>query len=252
MNDEENLAEIRQYRKGFVFEGNSDSAVILVHGIGGNASGVLPLAHYLHDQAGLTVQGLCLKGHAETPEALAKVRYEEWIRQGQEAFETLSQKYAQVYLVGNSLGSLVMIALAERVKPAGLILISSPLYYAHPIFYVAKFLGAFHLYHTWRGNGGLSSELAALVVYPKIPYKSVAELNKLQKLCRKNIAKVTTPVTAFFGEKDPLVGVAKSEAFLKKNVASAQLTLYPGEGHGLLFSPIKETLFASVKKSIVS
>jgi esterase/lipase len=251
MNEEENLDEIKKYRKGFLFEGSSDSAVILVHGIGGNAAGVLPLAHYLHDQAGLTVQGLCLKGHAETPEALAKVRYEEWIRQGQEAFETLSKKYAHVYLLGNSLGSLVMIALAERVKPAGLLLVSSPLYYAHPIFYVAKFLGFFHLYHTWRGTGGLSPELAALVVYPKIPYKSVAELNKLQKLCRENIAKLSTPVSAYFGEKDPLVGVVKSEAFLKKNKSSAQITVYPGEGHGLLFSPIKDTLFAAVKKTIV-
>jgi carboxylesterase len=252
MSEEENIEEIKKIRKGFLFEGTNDTAVILVHGIGGNASGVLPLAHDLHERLGLTVQGLCLKGHAETPEALAKVRYEEWVRQAQEAYSSLQEKYAKVYLVGNSLGSLVMIALAERVKPAGLILISSPLYYAHPIFYIAKFLALFHFYHHWKGTGGLSPELASLVVYPKIPYKSVAELNKLQKLCRKNIGKIATPITAFFGEKDPLVGVRKSQTFLSSHFSSAQITVYPSEGHGLLFAPVKDVLFASVAAAIKS
>jgi carboxylesterase len=250
MSEEENLEETKRIRKGFRIEGSSDTAIILVHGIGGNASGVYPLALFLHAQLNATVQGLCLKGHAETPEALVQVRYEEWVRQAQDAYEELAQKYAKVYLIGNSLGSLVMIALAERVKPSGLILISSPLYYAHPIFYIAKLLGFFHLYHHWSGTGGLSPELAALVVYPKIPYKSVAELNKLQKLCRKNIAKLSTPVTAYFGENDPLVGVAKSKRFLETNTNQPQITVYPNEGHGLLFAPVKATLFAAVASVI--
>jgi esterase/lipase len=143
--------------------------VILVHGIGGNASGVLPLAHYLHDQAGLTVQGLCLKGHAETPEALwPKSVMKNGCGRGKKPMRP-EPKIRPSLPLGNSLGSLVMIALAERVKPAGLILISSPLYYAHPIFYIAKFLGFFHLYHHWRGTGGLSPELALWSFIPKSP-----------------------------------------------------------------------------------
>lgn len=252
MSEEQSLDEIRKIRTGFIIDGESDTAVILVHGIGGNASGVYPLALYLHEKLGVTVQGLCLKGHAETPKDLAKVRYEEWVRQAQEAFAALSQRYSRVYLVGNSLGSLVMIALAERVKPAGLILISSPLYYAHPIFYIAKLLGFFHLYHHWSGHGSLSPELAALVVYPKIPYKSVAELNKLQKLCRKNISQVNCPLAAFFGEVDPLVGVNKSVAFLKARIPPSEITIYPKEGHGLLFCPVKDAVFAAVASAIES
>ena len=143
------------------------------------------------------------------------------------------------------MGSLVALAVAEERPCAGLMLLSSPIYYSHAFFYLASCLAVFGLYHHWNGTG-LDPKKAALVCYDKIPYKSVAELNSLQGYCRKNIAALTCPVTAYFGGKDPLVGVKKSEAFLKAHSPKADIHEFTDDGHGLLFAPDAEKLFLSI------
>lgn len=139
-----------------------------------------------------------------------------------------------------------MVALAEKHPDVKLILISCPLYYAHPIFYLARPISWFGIYHVWHGFTGMSKERAELVCYSKIPYKSVAELNALQGYCRKNIGALLCPVTAFFGGKDPLVGVKKSEEFLVSRTPKATIRESPEDGHGLLFAPDADKLFLSI------
>lgn len=244
--EEESLDDIRRIRKGFTLVGHSSKGVILVHGIGGNAAGVYRLADYLNKKNDVTGVGLCLKGHAAEPKDLKKATLKDWLAQGEEAYQALKKTTSDITLIGNSLGSLVMLALAEKHPDVKLVLISCPLYYAHPIFYVARFLSLFGIYHVWHGLMGMSKERAELVCYSKIPYKSVAELNSLQGYCRKNIAALTCPVTAYFGGKDPLVGVKKSEAFLKAHSPKADIHEFTDDGHGLLFAPDAEKLFLSI------
>jgi esterase/lipase len=240
------LDEIRRIRNGFTLKGSSAKGVILVHGIGGNAAGVYSLAKYLNEQNNVTAVGLCLKGHASQPKDLKKVSYQDWLSQAEGAYQALKKTVSDITLIGNSLGSLVMLALAERHPEVKLVLISSPLYYAHPIFYLARFLSFFGIYHVWHGFTGMSKERADLVCYSKIPYKAVAEMNALQHHCRKNIGSLTGQVSAYFGGKDPLVGVSKSERFLSLHVPNAAIHESKEDGHGLLFAPDAEALFAAI------
>lgn len=246
MMEEENLDDIRRIRKGFTLEGTSPKAALLVHGIGGNAAGVYRIANYLNQEKGVTTVGLCLKGHAGEPKDLKKVRFQDWLNQTEEAYLALSKKYQDVTLIGNSLGSLVVMALAEKYPSAKLVLISCPLFYSHPVFYLAKPISLFGIYHVWHGFTGMSKERAELVCYSKIPYKSVSELNRLQSYCRKGIGSLTTPFTAYFGGKDPLINVEKSKAFLAEKTPKGKLVDFPEDGHGLLFAPDAEQLFASI------
>jgi carboxylesterase len=202
---------VQVLKKGFFLAGTNGYLVICVHGLGGNAAGVYDLAVYLNRECGIACEGLCLKGHGSDPSALKKVVYSDWIAQAEEAYLALSLRYKTVYLLGNSLGSLVVLALAEKHPCAKVILLSSPIYYRQGYFHLAGLLSPLGLYHVWHGHMSLSPEVAALVVYPKIPYKSVSELNKLQSFCRKGITGVKAPVLAFYGGKDPLIAVEKSQ-----------------------------------------
>jgi Esterase/lipase len=244
---EDSLEEIERLRHGYALKDPlHHRAIILLHGIGGTAYGTYPLGQYLFNHNFVDVYGACLEGHATEPKDLKKATYRDWILQIEALFDKLSSRYQHVYLLGNSLGSLVALAVAEERKCAGVCLLSSPIYYSHSFFYLAPLLGFFGLYHHWNGTG-LDPKKAALVCYDKIPYKSVAELNKIQHYARRRIEKIaSTPALALFGEADPLIAVKKSLAFYQNHLSFLSVTTFPGMGHGILFCPKQNDVFEAV------
>jgi len=243
---EDSLEEIERLRHGYALKDSSHTkAIIVLHGIGGTAYGTYPLGEYLFEHASIDVYGLCLKGHAGEPKDLKKASYRDWIAETRALFDDLEKRCHEVYLLGNSLGSLVALAVAEERPCAGLMLLSSPIYYSHAFFYLASCLAVFGLYHHWNGTG-LDPKKAALVCYDKIPYKSVAELNHLQHYCRQHLSGVHCPVQALFGQDDGLIAVHKSAAYYQKHFPTLHLKTYPKVGHGILFSAVKEEVFEDV------
>lgn len=247
--NEQSIEQIRATRGGFFIEGDKENAVMLIHGIGGNASGLHPLAAYLHEQDGFSAEGVCLPGHASTPIEMKNYSYSDWLNKAQGEYDRLCQNYAHVSLVGISLGSLVCLALAEKKAPQGIVLISSPLYYGHPLIKLAGFVSLFKDYHYWKGlPPGMDPVKASLVCYDRVPFKSVEEMNHLQSLVRKNLSMLHCPLLALYGGKDHLVNPAKSLSFLSKKLPkeSFESHFYPASYHGILWGEDREKAFQDV------
>jgi esterase/lipase len=188
MNTDQTLDEIKAHRGGFFIEGTSDSAIFLIHGIGGNASGLFPLASYLHEHNNLSVEGICLPGHAGEPQDLLKVNEKDWVAKAEKEYLALKAKYAHVYIAGMSLGSLVCLSVAEKYPVDGLILMSCPLEYRYRAIHLSPLISLFKRYHVWKDfASGLDPEKAKLVCYSMIPYRSITAMSRLQKRARSSL-----------------------------------------------------------------
>ena len=74
--------------KPFLLEGN-EVGVLLSHGFTGTASCMRSLGEYLHQTEGWTVAGVRLKGHGETPAAMALSTAQDWIDSVEEGLQLL-------------------------------------------------------------------------------------------------------------------------------------------------------------------
>ncbi len=112
----------------FLWEGSSDRACLLLHGLGGGVYQLRWLAQYLHQQ-GLTVQGINFPGHGIPVEEMPPSVWPQWYEHSRLAYEQLIERYGRVSLLGFSTGCVVALYLAHQMAaqqraPERLVLLS--------------------------------------------------------------------------------------------------------------------------------
>ncbi|MBX7057460.1 MAG: alpha/beta fold hydrolase [Leptospirales bacterium] len=114
------------------FEGKSGIAFLVIHGYGGSPFNVRPLGEFLHS-LGHTAIGPLLPGHGTRIEDLARTRFQHWESYIERMYLEERSRYRKLFLVGFSMGGAVALRIASRhadtFRPAGLITISSPVFF---------------------------------------------------------------------------------------------------------------------------
>lgn len=105
----------------FFWRGRNTAAALLIHGFPGTPAEMRPAAQVLYD-AGLTVQGLLLPGFGPEFSTLTHYTQVDWTQAVCRALVALQAQYSPVFLVGNSLGAALALAVAAEQTPDGLIL----------------------------------------------------------------------------------------------------------------------------------
>ncbi len=102
----------------FFWEGGP-VGVFLSHGLTATSTEVRLLAQRLQ-AAGYTVAGPLLAGHGTTPEDLNRMRWQDWVRSGEETYRQLAARCEKVFVGGESMGAVVALYLAgEHPEAAG-------------------------------------------------------------------------------------------------------------------------------------
>ncbi len=110
----------------FKLLGANDKAVLLVHGWTATPYEVKRLGVYLNEN-GYTVLAPLLSGHGTKPQDLENIKWTDWLKDIIKAYQELKKDYTQVYIIGNSLGANLAVALAkDRADIAGLVLLAMP------------------------------------------------------------------------------------------------------------------------------
>lgn len=221
MNSEEN-------GKPFFLDSLNDKGVLLVHGYRASPGEMRILGQSLNKRY-LSVYGVRLKGHGTTAEDMKTRTMEDWIYSCKIGYEILIRKCSKVYICGFSMGGLLALYISEKLNPAAVITISTPIKIVDFKFNFASLAKTFtNIFKKFSSK--VKDYVEATPEYPETNYRknyltSLSELKDLIGTVEKSLDKVTSPVLVIQNTKDDLVDPVSGMMIYKK-IASMEKELY--------------------------
>ena len=185
-------------------------AALLVHGFTASPWEMRPLGEALA-AAGYLVRCVLLPGHGTTVADLAARRYEEWLAAVREGYGQLAETGLPVFGVGMSTGALLLLALAEGEKFAGLALLSPFLRLRHRL---APLVGL--LRHVKRHQRRRLPEHLAPYYYDQRPLNGIHQIRRLIRRIEPTLERVTAPVLVLTALGDRTVDAASAHRLYER------------------------------------
>lgn len=194
----------------FNLPAGATAAVLLVHGFSATPWEMRPLADALH-QRGFACLAVRLPGHGTTPEDLATRHWDEWLSAVLRGYDLLIARFPRVYGAGLSTGALLLLALAGKRQPAGLVLLSPYLRLRHRLAPFAGWLRHLKPYQERPLTGG-----EANYYYARRPLAGVHQINLLLRALSSRLDEITTPVLAIHGEGDRTIDIESGRELVER------------------------------------
>jgi carboxylesterase len=207
----------------FTHDGGT-TGVLLCHGFTGSPQSLRPWAEYLAAE-GLSVSLPRLPGHGTNWREMARTRWEDWFAEVSRAFEELSKRAGEVFVMGLSLGACLGLRLAELRGESvrGLVLVNPSLTADSKLFLLAPVLK--HLVPSLKGiTDDIKKQGVTELGYDRVPVRAAATLPRLWAVTRGNLADLTQPVLVYRSTEDHVVGPASMEV-LRSALPADELTV---------------------------
>jgi len=178
------------------------AAALCLHGLTGTPYETRPIGEALAAR-GVRAVGIWMAGHNGTVDDLARTTHEEWVALARDRLDALRREHERVFLVGVSMGGVVSLRLAQEAPVDGLVTVGTPLALPPPIPQVLPLLRLFSKGRTKRGSGVADPEaLARHPRFPMMPFASVHELIRLQRIVRSALDRIEAPIFVAHGRLD--------------------------------------------------
>jgi carboxylesterase len=192
----------------FFWEGN-ETGFLMIHGFTATTAEVRPMAEMLHE-AGYTVMAPLLPGHGTHPDELNHATWEMWLEAVKQAYEKTLCDCQKVYVLGESMGALLALALAAQHPEIPAVIVFAPAIKVKKLW-LSRLMAPFKEYIEKSGeDDGLPWK-----GYTVYPVSAAVELLKLQKHTRKVLDKIHQPLLIFTGEYDTTLAPKAAEIVLK-------------------------------------
>ncbi|MDT0173781.1 alpha/beta fold hydrolase [Exiguobacterium sp. BRG2] len=221
-------------------------AILLLHSFTGSANEMRGLARFLH-VAGYTCYAPNYAGHGESPERLFETTIEDVWQSAQAGLAFLQDRgHKDIFLIGQSLGGVMALRLAEQSGSAGLILLSTPIL-------ERTIAGLEHRVRRYTERyfqfDDRSQEWIADFVDRHFP-RPEKDLRALQQFILDTgivLPKITQPIALFLGALDDVVYQASLEQ-IETTVPSRdqKKVLLPNSKHLLTLDRDKQRLFDEI------
>lgn len=221
------------------------TAFLLIHGFGGNASEVNPLAEYLINQ-GATVSCPSLKGHDGNRKSMAGISRIDWISSCEVEYLKLVQDFESIIIVGFSTGGLIGINLAIKYPIKAIVTISTPIY-------VWNLRQVFKNITVGSRNKRWESLKWYLYSSTSFPISALLEFQILLRKTKSLLPKITCPICILQGMDDDTVN-SKSAPYIYKHVSSEikKIYLFEKAGHVVLKGPASKDAIQKIQEFINS
>lgn len=200
----------------------TDTAVLMIHGIFGTPRHFDDIIKLVPDN--WSVYNILLDGHGKGVKEFSSTSMKKWKKQVDDMMSHLYEKYANIYMVGHSMGTLLSLDISHKYadKIRNMILLAAPLrVFLKPISAVNSFKLIFGI-----GNKNNPMDVAskkAHSVFHDAWFWNYAgwiprylELFALIRKVRNNIETVNVPCFAFQSKNDEMVAFS-SIKYLSKN-----------------------------------
>lgn len=238
----------------FLLEGNSDTALLFIHGFTATPSEIYPTATLVHRLAGCTVSGILLPGHGSTPEQLDRTSWRDWVAAVEDECRRLTTHYRNVFLAGLSMGGLLSLHMAARNQVQGVISINAPVFSRNPFasLWVMSALTPLLtvVKPTLPKNDPVTREKLEKMgrqAYPCYPVRASRNMMLLRRLALRELGMVQIPALVMQGLQDQTVNAA-SGPYLQKQLKRAPVTYLelPNSDHVATMGEDKKTIAAAI------
>lgn len=210
------------------------------------------MGEYLHGQ-GHTCLGVRLAGHATDPEDMVRSHWTDWTASVEDGYNLLCGLTDDIFLIGLSMGGILSLLMATRLKVRGVIAMSTPA--RLPTDYPTWLLQLISLFIKYRpktneapGSGWFDkAAYREHIAYSQNPVRAAAELKKLTLEMHAALPKVMVPVLLMHSKDERYVSPENMETIYAGLVNAPDKTkLYiTGSGHVLPRDASREQVFQS-------
>jgi carboxylesterase len=242
--------------------------VLMLHGFLGSPISSRPLAESLAAR-GITVHCPLLPGHGELPNKLYRVPRQAWIAEAEEALAYLSERCAEIFLMGHSMGTVLNAHLVQRHGRVRGMIMMAPVYevpsrsihllrvlrYVMPWFYPLSRPGLQPLVeerlHDFDPGLKLDDPAiqAALPEMSRVPTSAIDEMRKVIDLGRRLWPRLDVPAIIFQGGRDPAAAPGNTRRIYELLPhADKALHIFELAGHELMrpFEPVHAEVWSRV------
>ncbi len=190
---------------------------MLIHGFTSSPTEMAGLAETLRTR-GYRVDLPLLPGHASQPEALLKVKYQDWIATVESALRTLQSETAQQIVIGLSMGGVLALHLAAQDNFAGVIALAPALKLPLWKEIGIRILSPFNLTRRKAHGPDVNDDhgRALLDSYREYPLLATREVFRLQRLVRRELARITMPLFVAHSLQDHTIPVHNVDYLLQQ------------------------------------
>lgn len=210
----------------FLFRGD-DHGVLLIHGFTGSAGHMRLLGEHLRD-AGFTVRGINLPGHAQSEEAMGRTGWQDWLEAAKQAVVELREQCSHVSVCGLSMGGVLSLLLAEQMELTAIAPISAPMAVLNPMMPFARVAAPFMPRISWGSDPERSGMLDQRYDhgYAGFPTHCAYDLSRLIKMARRDLSAVMCPVLAVQSHGDETIAPSSADVIMEGVSSAVKRTLW--------------------------
>ncbi|MBR4457770.1 MAG: alpha/beta fold hydrolase [Clostridia bacterium] len=195
----------------FLLEGGRHG-VLLIHGFTGSVAHMRPVGEGLHE-AGFTVQGINLPGHAKDLAAMKKTGADEWLGAAKDAVRSLRGCCETVTAMGLSMGGCISLILGEEGLVDSVVAVSAPMAAQNPLLPLAGVLWPLVPTISWGAPGKAESMLDPQynLGYGGFPTRCGAGLHRLIRTAKAGLPKLTCPLMVIQSRGDETISADSAD-----------------------------------------
>jgi carboxylesterase len=166
------------------------------------------------NRRGILVSTPLLPGHGTQPSDLNRVRWQEWVACGRNAYENLKRTCDSVFILGLSMGGAISLYLAGDTNCAGVITLSAPVRFKKPWVYALPLIRLF--LKTWRKRGVVpGSKDLEEQGYACYPLSALNQFVRMLRQVRRKLKKIRCPALILHAKMDKKIPSANAEKIFR-------------------------------------
>lgn len=242
----------------------NDHVCLLLHGLGGGAYEMQLVGEYLHQQ-GFAVQGINYPGHDPSANQMPASRWQEWYEHVEETHKKLTQRYANVSVIGFSTGCPLALYLAAKKSVKNLVLLSPFIAIRHEWYYLLRpefylftlgyLIGEVPRLKGWRGSpiwDKVMRQAVEEVAFQTFNLAAVRSALELIERVKPLLPQIDEPTLIIQSPKDRVVD-PEGARFIYQRLGSKNKKLYwlKQSDHIISLDVEREEVFAQIKEFLL-
>ncbi len=232
----------------FFFAGG-EPGVLLIHGFLTAPGEMRPLGEYLA-AAGMTVNGIRLRGHGTQPEDLAKVSWRDWLADVDAGLAELRRHCARVCVAGLSLGGALALYAAAHNLVERVVTFSAPdsALARHPLLKLAQVGSRIVRYIPKIGSDVREpGARRAHFTYTRVPLHGVLQIIALMAGIDDHLPHITAPTLLVQARHDLVVPARTPQHIATKLDGPSRIFWVERGGHTVVMDYDREVVFAQTQ-----